>query len=277
MMSSTSTIWKKMIRRKPLEPPAESQLKRTLNSVDLILYGVGSSVGAGIYCLVGIGADIAGPAITVSFFCCGLSCILTALPYAEFAARIPVTGSAYVYAYTTFGEVWGWLVGWNLTLGYLFAASVVARSWGEYLAASLIALAQQYSNSSSLEEKLVYLTKFPIFGYTCSPLSVLIIAFSTWILKRGAKESTNFNNVMTCFNIGVLVVVILAGMPYVRLDNLEPFFPTGVAGVSRGAGLVFFAFIGFDMVASLSEEVVDPERNMPIGIVGSLVSETRVH
>ncbi|KAI2489643.1 amino acid/polyamine antiporter [Fragilaria crotonensis] len=240
-----SSIWQQMLRRKPLEPPSESQLKRTLNAVDLVLYGVGSSVGAGIYCLVGIGAKMAGPGITISFACCGLACVFTSLAYAEFAARIPVTGSAYVYAYTTFGEVWGWLVGWNLTLGYGFAASVVARSWAEYMAVWLTSMAQRFA-WSSLEASLGYLT-------------------------NGAKESSNFNNAMTCFNIGVLLIVLLSGIPVVSIDNLTPFFPTGVSGVAAGAGLVFFAFIGFDMVACMSEEVIDPGRNMPIGIVGSLL------
>jgi APA family basic amino acid/polyamine antiporter len=271
------SIWKRMLRRKPLEPPAESQLKRTLTAVDLILYGVGSSVGAGIYCLVGIGANLAGPAITVSFFCCGLACIFTSLAYAEFAARIPVTGSAYVYAYTTFGEVWGWEVGWMLTLGYGFAASVVARSWGEYVAAFLKVIAQQFG-WATFEASIVYLTRFPVYGdYTCSPLSTVIVILSTWILMSGAKESSKFNNIMTCFNMGVLLVVVLGGSTVVSMDNLEPFFPTGVSGVAQGAGLVFFAFIGFDMVACLSEEVIDPGRNMPIGIVGSLVISAGIY
>lgn len=273
----SSTIWEQMLRRKPLEPPSESQLKRTLNAVDLVLYGVGSSVGAGIYCLVGIGAKMAGPGITISFACCGLACVFTSLAYAEFAARIPVTGSAYVYAYTTFGEVWGWLVGWNLTLGYGFAASVVARSWAEYMAVWLTSVAQRFA-WVTVEANLVYLTKFPVAGtYTCSPLSVVIVALSTWILKNGAKESSKFNNAMTCFNIGVLLIVLCTGIPVVSIDNLTPFFPTGIPGVAAGAGLVFFAFIGFDMVACMSEEVINPGRNMPIGIVGSLIVSAAIY
>jgi APA family basic amino acid/polyamine antiporter len=266
-----------MFRRKPLEPPEESQLKRTLTAFDLVLYGVGSSVGAGIYCLVGIGAELAGPAITLSFLCCGIACIFTSLAYAEFAARIPVTGSAYVYAYTTFGEFWGWLVGWNLTLGYGFAASVVARSWAEYVSTSLVSVAQRIG-SRAMEDALVYLTKFPVYGdYTCSPLSIVIVGISTVILVSGAKESSTFNNVMTCFNVLILLVVVLSGSPMMTVENLEPFFPTGVQGVARGAGLVFFAFIGFDMVACLSEEVIDPGHNMPLGIVGSLVISSLIY
>ena len=234
-------------------------------------------MGAGIYCLVGIGAKMAGPGITVSFACCGLACVFTSLAYAEFAARIPVTGSAYVYAYTTFGEVWGWLVGWNLTLGYGFAASVVARSWAEYVVMWLTSMAQRFA-WTTVEANLLYLTKFPVAGtYTCSPMSIVIVALSTWILKNGAKESSNFNNAMTCFNIGVLLIVLFTGIPVVSIDNLTPFFPTGVSGVAAGAGLVFFAFIGFDMVACMSEEVINPGRNMPIGIVGSLVVSAAIY
>ena len=259
-----------MFRRKPLEPTAESQLERTLTAVDLILYGVGCSVGAGIYCLVGIGAVLAGPAITLSFLSCGTACVFTSLAYAEFAARIPVTGSAYVYSYCTFGEIWGWLVGWNLTLGYGFTASVVARSWAEYVATWIGGFAQRAGYSSL--DWLAYLTKVPLYGdYTCSPLSMVVIALCTWILMAGAKESSRFNNFMTIFNIFVLLLVIVAGTPEINFDNLTPFAPNGISGVTEGAGLVFFAFIGFDMVACLSEEVIDPERNMPLGIVGSLI------
>jgi basic amino acid/polyamine antiporter, APA family len=272
---SGMTAWSRCFRRKPLETSLESQLKRTLTSVDLLLYGVGSSVGAGIYCLVGIGAGLAGPAITVSFGLCGLACVWTSLAYAEFAARIPVTGSAYVYAYTTLGELWGWLVGWNLTLGYGFAASVVARSWAEYVATGCRSIAPRldaFWGTSNIESSINYWTKFPVYGhYTCSPLSVVIVALSTWILTSGAKESSNFNNAMTCLNIGVLLLVVITGIPMIEIDNLIPFFSSGVSGVSSGAGLVFFAFIGFDMVACMSEEVIDPSRNMPIGIVGSLL------
>ena len=261
-----------MLRRKPLEPPAESELHRSLTAVDLILYGVGCSVGAGIYALIGIGANLAGPAITLSFLACGTACIFTSLAYAEFASRIPVTGSAFVYAYCTFGEFIGWLIGWNLTLGYGFTASVTARSWAEYMAALLIGITEKWSGDAS---GLEYLTKLPIpyTDMTCSPLSIVVVALCTVILMGGAKDSSRFNNFMTVLNIGVLLVVVLAGVltESVHLDNLIPFAPQGVRGIAQGAGLVFFAFIGFDMVACLSEEVVNPERNMPLGIVGSLI------
>ena len=152
--------------------PAKATLRRTLSLADLVLYGVGCSVGAGIYCLVGLGAEIAGPAIALSFGLCGVACVFTALAYGEFAARIPVTGSAYVYAYVTFGEFVAWLVGWLLTLNYAFSASVVARSWGEYLAAFLRGL--PYFQSRGL--KMRWLTRMKLSwlplipeSYTSSP------------------------------------------------------------------------------------------------------------
>jgi APA family basic amino acid/polyamine antiporter len=255
-------------------------LCRTLTAVDLILYGVGSSVGAGIYVLVGLGATLAGPAISLSFLGCGMACILTSFCYAEFASRIPVTGSAFVYAYIAFGEVWAWLVGWNLTLGYGFTTSVVARAWGDYLGNLLRQSLIQAGASPWWGQLVQYSTELPIFGtgvsYRCSPLSMLIVYINTVILLRGVKDSSRFNNAMTILNVSLLILVIVAGLgsQSVKVSNLTPFFAHDVSGVVAGAGLVFFAFIGFDMVASLSEEVVHPERNMPIGIVGSLVIST---
>lgn len=257
-------------------------LRRSLTGVDLVLYGVGSSVGAGIYVMVGLGATIAGPAISLSFLSCGLACILTSLAYAEFAARIPVAGSAYTYVYVAFGEIFAWCVAWFLILGYGFTASVVARAWADYAGDLLIKVfkAPQLNLPTLWLERL---TEWHIFGddvhYSFSLLSMLIIALNTWILLRGAKDSAVFNNAMTIMNIAVLVLVISAGLASgsIETENLTPFVPHHAPSVLQGAGLVFFAFIGFDMVASLSEEVIAPERNMPIGIVGSLVATTFIY
>lgn len=286
-MGGFPSDWKTALsRRKSLhqalhEQPVEAGgLRRSLTALDLILYGVGGSVGAGIYALVGIGAQVAGPGIAVSFLLCGIACVFTSLAYAEFAARIPVTGSAYTYAYVAFGEVSGWLVGWFLTLGYGFTASAVARAWAEYFASFLRAIV---ADETQAEMPLPYLTRLPLSfvydGYTCSPLSVLVIALCSYVLVRGVKDSSAFNNFMTFLNLLVLAFVVVAGLSTetVVMDNLTPFFPQGVSGVAQGAGLVFFSFIGFDMVACLSEEVRQPERNMPIGIVGSLLICTAIY
>ena len=187
-----------------------------------------------------------------------------------------------VYAYVTFGEFVAWLVGWSLTLNYAFSASVVARSWGEYLAAFLRGL--PYFQSRGL--KMSWLTRMHLSWvpfvpetYTCSPLSIVIVAICTAVLVTGAKESSRFNNAMTVLNLAMLGFVVVAGVGSgtVDGDNLVPFFPDGFGGVLRGSGLVFFAFIGFDMVACLSEEVISPEHNMPMGIVGTLVATTAIY
>ena len=288
MVFSRQTL-KAMARHKTLAEAKNTEdgsggagLLRSLTGLDLVLYGVGSSVGAGIYVMVGLGATIAGPAISLSFLSCGLACILTSLAYAEFAARIPVAGSAYTYVYVAFGEVLAWCVAWFLILGYGFTASVVARAWADYFGDLLIKVCQspQFDLPTLWLERL---TEWHIFGesvhYSFSLLSIVIIALNTWILLRGAKDSAVFNNAMTIMNISVLALVITAGLASgsIDMDNLTPFVPNHAPSVLQGAGLVFFAFIGFDMVASLSEEVISPERNMPIGIVGSLIATTFIY
>lgn len=278
-------------RRRPLSPQSKvddscspneerSHLKRSLNLADLIFYGVGCSVGAGIYSLVGIGADLAGPSIALSFLLCGVACCFTSLAYAEFAARVPLAGSAYTFTYVSFGELCGWLVGWNLTLGYAISAAVVARSWAEYLLRFVDGFLSPNDTSN-----LRWLTHMPLHipgsdsDYTCCPLSIVVIGLCTIVLVTGAKESTRFNTAMTILNLSVLGFVLLAGLGSgtVNHENLFPVFPHGLAGTARGAGLVFFSFLGFDMVSCLSEEVSNPARNMPIGIVGSLLVSMSIY
>eukprot|EP00536_Pseudo-nitzschia_multiseries_P004034 jgi/Psemu1/284819/fgenesh1_pg.65_\ len=282
-----------------------SPLKRTLGVMDLIFYGIGCSVGAGIYSLIGIGANTAGPAISLSFALCGISCCFTSLAYAEFAARVPLAGSAYTFTYVSFGELAGWLVGWNLTLGYAVSAAAVARSWAVYVSGffhgwlqrHIIAKANGESGNGepisasmafAADNFLQWFVKAPfpsIFGdeeYHCCPLAAVVILLCTSVLVTGAKESARFNTIMTILNISILGFVVLVGWTTgsVRVqDNLltPSFFPNGFDGVGRAAGLVFFSYLGFDMVSCLSEEVKNPEKNMPIGIVGSLVASTIIY
>eukprot|EP00934_Nitzschia_sp_Nitz4_P008671 Nitzschia sp. Nitz4//scaffold198_size39746//37591//39705//NITZ4_007608-RA/size39746-augustus-gene-0.6-mRNA-1//1//CDS//3329540539//8661//frame0 len=277
-ISPYSSAKKNTSSQDPQEAPKE-KLKRSLQLTDLIFYGVGCSVGAGIYSLVGIGADLAGPSIALSFLLCGIACCFTSLAYAEFAARVPLAGSAYTFTYVSFGELCGWLVGWNLTLGYAISAAVVARSWAEYI------LGFVDSIDPSDKTHFHWLTHAPFHipfmeaQYVCCPLAMLIVALSTVVLISGAKESTRFNTAMTILNLSILAFVLLAGLgsDNINMDNLVPVFPHGVAGMARGAGLVFFAFLGFDMVSCLSEEVENPARNMPIGIIGSLVASMSIY
>eukprot|EP00560_Eucampia_antarctica_P009780 CAMPEP_0197829504 /NCGR_PEP_ID=MMETSP1437-20131217/5988_1 /TAXON_ID=49252 ORGANISM="Eucampia antarctica, Strain CCMP1452" /NCGR_SAMPLE_ID=MMETSP1437 /ASSEMBLY_ACC=CAM_ASM_001096 /LENGTH=628 /DNA_ID=CAMNT_0043431239 /DNA_START=15 /DNA_END=1901 /DNA_ORIENTATION=- len=278
-------IQKAMLRKKSLtlfsDNSSNSQeLHRTLNLLDIILYGIGCSVGAGIYSLVGIGARIAGPAISISFLICGVACIFTSLTYAELAGRIPVAGSAYAFTYVAFGELAAWLVGWNMTLGYGISSAVVARSWAEYL----VSFTNQVSHSDNIKRVMNWLVAAPIpfiakEDYTCSPLSIVIIGLCTVILVSGSKESTSFNNLITIINLSMLGLVVILGLGSgsVEVENLQPFVPNGVSGIAQGSGFVFFAYLGFDMVSCLSEEVKDPQKNMPKGIVGSLIASMFIY
>jgi basic amino acid/polyamine antiporter, APA family len=286
---------------------ASTSLKRSLSLIDLIFYGVGCSVGAGIYSLVGIGAHLAGPGIALSFALCGVACCFTSLSYAEFAARVPLAGSAYTFTYVSFGELCGWLVGWNLTLGYAVSASVVARSWAEYVVGFVQGLIrtnhQSWNNENSntttfsVSSVLHWSIHAPLpdlfsskqpgqddsdgyDNYECCPLAMVIIFLCTLVLLMGAKESTRFNTAMTILNLSILGLVVLAGLgsgTALQIDNLMPVLPHGWQGVGRAAGLVFFSYLGFDMVSCLSEEVKNPERNMPIGIIGSLLTSMFIY
>lgn len=203
-MKLSSFTVEALTRRRPLDDDAPTtsssehradstrNLKRRLTAADLVFYGVGCSVGAGVYSLVGIGARTAGPSVALSFAVAGTACCFTSLAYSEFAARVRTAGSAYTFVYVSFGELCGWLVGWNLTLGYAVSAAVVARSWAEYLVGFL-----EGCGATNLEG---WLTKLPVplFGdarYTCCPLSMAIIAFCTLVLVTGVKESARFNTI----------------------------------------------------------------------------------
>ena len=178
------------------EESASLQLRRHLNARDLIFYGVGCSVGAGIYSLVGIGVRLAGPSIALSFCLAGVACCFTSLSYSEFASRIPVSGSAYTFVYVAFGELCGWLVGWNLTLGYAVSAAVVARSWADYV----VGFVSGYYKGNVADLQLLTKYAVPFFGddYTCCPLSMVIIGVCTLILVLGVKESARFNTISEC-------------------------------------------------------------------------------
>jgi basic amino acid/polyamine antiporter, APA family len=221
------------------------RLERTLSAADLVLYGIGSSVGAGIYVLVGLGAVVAGPAISLSFLVTGAACTLTAVSYAEFAAAVPLTGSAAQYLYVATGEVWAWMAGWNLTLGYGFTTAVVARAWADYLGHFLLRLLHRGSGSTSRTVLLWFFKWAPLgttTSYTCSPLSTVIVAINSAILLRGVQDSSRFNNFMTCLNIAVLLTVVACGLfsQTATMQNLSPYFDPRepVSATMAGAGLV---------------------------------------
>lgn len=240
-------------------------LKKTLNGFDLILLGVGAIVGTGIFILPGTVAAIhSGPAIVFSFVIAAIVCALAAMCYSEFASAVPVAGSAYTYGYVIFGEFIAWLLGWALLLEYGLAVASVASGWSSYLNAFLkgFHLHIPTAISGSFD---------PANGTYFNLPAILIVFLVAFLLTRGIKESTRVNTFIVILKIGVILLFLAVGVFYVKPGNWQPFMPFGVSGVLNGAALVFFAYLGFDAVSSAAEEVKNPKRNMPIGIIGSLL------
>jgi basic amino acid/polyamine antiporter, APA family len=243
--------------------PHEGGLKRALGALDLTLLGIGAIVGAGIFVMTGVGASYAGPGIIMSFVVAGFACAMAALCYAEFAAMIPVAGSAYSYSYATMGELVAWIIGWDLVLEYAVGSAAVAVGWSGYLNVIL----------NGVGIHLPYaLTRAPVAGslWQMDLPALLIVLIITRVLYIGISESARLNSIIVGIKLFVIGVVILVGMFYVRPANWHPFAPFGKGGILKGAAYIFFAYIGFDAVSTAAEEVVEPDRNLPIGILASL-------
>jgi basic amino acid/polyamine antiporter, APA family len=260
-----------LLRRKPaamLMAEADSRaaggLKRALGALDLTLLGIGAIVGAGIFVLTGVAAaQYAGPAIVLSFVVSGFACAMAALCYAEFAAMIPVAGSAYSYSYATMGELVGWIIGWDLVLEYAIGAAAVAVGWSGYLRVILEGLGIHLPNA---------LTHAPgsYPGAIIDLPALLIVLLITAVLYVGISESARFNSIIVAVKLLVIGMVIVVGAFFVRPANWRPFAPMGWEGVMRGAAVIFFAYIGFDAVSTAAEEVIEPNRDLPRGILASL-------
>ena len=246
-------------------------LKRVLGTWGLIALGVGVIIGAGLFSVTGIVAgEHTGPAIILSFALAAICCALAGLCYAEFASMIPVAGSAYTYSYFTMGELVAWIIGWDLVLEYALAAMTVSISWSRYFCIIMsdigINLPQAWSACPA---------DGGIFNVPATALIVLL----SLILMRGTKGSSKFNDFLVILKIAVVLIFIFIGFKYISADNLTPFIPqnTGVfgeygwSGILRGAAIVFFAFLGFDAISTAAQETKNPRRNMPIGILGSLL------
>jgi APA family basic amino acid/polyamine antiporter len=262
------------------EVAADHQLKRVLGPVHLIMLGIGAVIGAGIFSLTGLAAATnAGPAIVLSFVLAGFACALAGLCYAEMAAMIPICGSAYTYSYATMGEFIAWIIGWDLILEYAVSAVTVSIAWSGYMASFLrdfgINLPAQFLGAPGTEMALADgTTVTALFNL---PASIIILAV-TAILVVGIHESATANAWMVVLKVAVVITFILAGIWFVERENLTPFIPPnegtfgvyGWSGVLRGAGIVFFAYIGFDAVSTAAQEARNPQKDMPIGILGSL-------
>jgi APA family basic amino acid/polyamine antiporter len=240
-------------------------LAKVLGPFDLILMGIGAIVGTGIFVLTGTGAVTAGPALTLSFIVAAIACGFAALCYAEFASTVPVAGSIYTYTYATLGELAAWMIGWDLLLEYGLATSAVSVGWSGYF--------QSLISGFGLQLPTV-LTAAPgaLPGVTTwiNLPALIIMLILTAMLSWGVRESARLNNIMVAIKIGVVLLFIAVGSRHVQPANWQPFMPYGYNGMLSAAALVFFAFIGFDAVTSAAEEVKRPERDLPIGIIGSL-------
>ncbi len=239
-------------------------LKKTLGAFDLTMLGIGAIVGTGIFVLTGVvAAEHAGPALVFSFILSGLACVFAALCYSEFASSVPVSGSAYTYSYATFGEFIAWILGWDLILEYGLASSAVASGWSGYF--------QGLLSGFGINLPIVLRGAYNADEGTIIDLpAMIIILLITFLLIRGVKESARFNTVMVIIKLAVVLLFIIVGVNYVKPENWSPFMPFGFSGVTTGAALVFFAYIGFDAVSTAAEEVKNPQRSMPIGIISSL-------
>lgn len=241
----------------------EHTLLRCLSSLDLILLGIGAIIGAGIFVLTGIAAaERAGPAIVISFVVAGLSCAFSALSYAELASSIGGCGSAYGYAYAGLGEIFAWIIGWDLLLEYSVSVSAVSLGWSGYVSDLLSAF--------HLKIPYVFLHS-PINGGYLNLPALLIVLLLTALLVIGVKSSARFNNIMVCIKLAVIGLFIVIAAANVNPINWVPFAPYGWTGIMSGAALIFFAYIGFDAVSTTAEEAINPQKDLPIGIIVSLL------
>ncbi|GAB6158748.1 amino acid permease [Desulfotomaculum varum] len=257
-----------IFRKKSLEElllsSQKQQLKKVLGPLDLTLLGIGAIIGTGIFVLTGVAAaEHAGPALVLSFIVAGLACVFAALCYAEFASTVPIAGSVYSYSYFTLGEGVAWLIGWDLILEYGLAVSAVGVGWSGYfqnlMAGFGFKLPVALSGAPGSAPGAIF--NLPAF---------IIILLITWLLSKGIRESARVNNIMVFIKISVILVFIAVGVWYVKPANWTPFMPFGFGGVMTGAATIFFAYLGFDAVSTAAEEVKNPKRDLPIGIISSL-------
>lgn len=262
------------------ESSDEHGLKRTLGKWNLMMLGIGAIVGAGIFVLTGqAAAQYAGPAIVISFVVAGLACAFAGLCYAEFASMIPIAGSAYTYAYATLGQFIAWTIGWDLVLEYLFGASTVAVGWSGYVVSFLndfgVHVPSAWSNAPFTHDAAGWHATGAIMNLP----AMLIVGVMTMLLVVGIRESANINNIIVVVKVVVILLFIFLGWKFIDAGNWQPIIPEntgtfgqfGWSGIFRAAGVIFFAYIGFDAVSTAAQEAKNPQKDMPFGILGSLV------
>ena len=291
-----------LFRKKPLHgmlaPEGEihggQSLGRHLSVRDLTFFGIAAIIGAGSFSSMGEACFEGGPGVVLLFVMCGIACGFTALCYAEFAARVPASGSAYTYAYVSFGELFAWIIGWALLMEYSIGNIYVAFSWSGYFTNLLDGLGLKlpewltinYRSASrafaegTAGEGLTAWNTAPMLGglrIIFDLPAVAINALITWLVYTGVKESRNASNAMVVVKLVIIALVVLVGAFHVDIDNWTPFMPNGFGGVMAGVSAVFFAYIGFDAVSTLAEEAQDPQRDLPRGMIGSLIICTVIY
>ncbi|WP_184094638.1 amino acid permease [Sphingopyxis panaciterrulae] len=253
-------------RVKPLDAilatAEKKSLTRTLGAFQLTMLGIGAVIGTGIFVLTAEAAQKAGPGMMVSFVIAGFVCAFAALCYAEMASMVPVSGSAYTYSYAVMGEMIAWMVGWALILEYAVAAGAVSVGWSGYVVGLL-----QNGLGIHLPPTLVL---GPFDGGMINLPAMLIAGLVTWLLVIGTRESATVNAILVVIKVLALTVFIILAVPVMNMQNFEPFAPLGIGGIGAAAASIFFAYVGFDAVSTAAEETKNPQRNMPIGLIGSL-------
>ncbi len=280
------------VLRAGAEATGERALKRTLGPLNLMTLGIGAIIGAGIFVLTGQAAALhAGPAVVLSFIVTGVACAFAGLCYAEMASAVPVAGSAYTYAYATMGEFVAWIIGWDLVLEYAMGAATVGVGWsghflslldwfGIHIPAKLASAPFQWCTPANVATGVVGCAQagWSATGAWFNLPAMFVVALMSYVLVIGIKESATVNNFIVITKVSVILLVIIFGLQHVNPDNWKPFIPPnagewgtyGWSGVLRGAGLIFFAYIGFDAVSTAAQEARNPQKDMPIGILGSL-------
>jgi APA family basic amino acid/polyamine antiporter len=286
-----SLLRRKTVASLQAEWQADHSLKRALNAFNLTTLGIGAIIGAGIFVLTGqAAAAYAGPGIVFSFILAGIACAFAGLCYAEFSAMIPIAGSAYTYGYATLGEFFAWIIGWDLILEYLFSASTVAVGWSGYVNSLLNDIGvhiptaftsapfqHQAPADAGLNVWRLFTEGWTRTGAVLNVPAMVIVGIITVLLIVGIKESATFNNAIVIVKLAVILAFIAFGAAYINRANWQPFIPPsagpgkyGWDGILRGAGVIFFAYIGFDAVSTAAQEAKRPQRDMPIGIMTSL-------
>lgn len=246
----------------------DKHFAKTMTAFDLVAMGVGAVIGTGIFILPGtVAANTAGPGVTLSFLFSAIVCALAAMCYAEFSSALPVAGSAYSYGNVVFGEIFGWILGWALILEYMLAVASVSTGWTAYFQSLLAGFGVKMPQAIAGPFD-------PAHGTYINLTAIIIVLLITAMLSHGMQTSTRINNMAVVIKIAIIILFLATGVFFIRKANYHPFLPYGMKGVFRGATTVFFAYLGFDAVSSSAAEVKNPKRNMPLGIIGTLVVAT---